>query len=471
MKKTIKIFAVITSIAFLLLAGCSGGGKTAKLELDRLQSNTGTFQFYDLAWESDPSTVQESLGITFGEPDTAGVFQIYRSESAYTWNNVIASLTCEYESDKLYTVTLLFMPEEAEREGFWSALKEELFHLYGTVEANTQTSTSDQLNISTESESYLWQDQDNGNTLISITNLSVNGKFKYIALRIYVLSEGGEKTADSPAETENLFQYALEIEDGVFAPRQVEFFTSMEEILRENGLYEDAVIDREGTKTVRTDTRINGFPYDAYAMYDFDKNIGDLLYQVRYFILVDEADAADIYHLLYEQAVSTMPEASGNSIEGIKGGVGASWKDTKRNHVGLSIDTFSARDEGSVIISLDIGVTPLAEPFMQAYGNVMEAEIAEVVSYDGLSELYDRGTLKLSGENSDSMIYINIQPDTIIQDADGKRLDFTELKEGQSIRAVTHPRASYSDPQTEAGGNTISEGEEHFWLCYEIIIL
>lgn len=94
-------------------------------------------------------------------------------------------------------------------------------------------------------------------------------------------------------------------------------------------------------------------------MYDFDKNIGDLLYQVRYFILVDEADAADIYHLLYEQAVSTMPEASGNSIEGIKDGVGASWKDTKRNHVGLSIDTFSARDEGSVIISLDIGVTPL----------------------------------------------------------------------------------------------------------------
>lgn len=118
MKKTIKISAVITSIAFLLLAGCSGGGKTAKLELDRLQNNTGTFQFYDLAWESDPSTVQESLDITFGEPDTAGGFRIYRSENAYTWNNINASITCEYESDKLYTVTLLFMPEETEREGF-----------------------------------------------------------------------------------------------------------------------------------------------------------------------------------------------------------------------------------------------------------------------------------------------------------------------------------------------------------------
>lgn len=137
----------------------------------------------------------------------------------------------------------------------------------------------------------------------------------------------------------------------------------------------------------------------------------------------------------------------------------------------LSIDTFSARDDGSVIISLDISVTPLAEPFMQAYGNVMEAEIAEVVSYDGLSELYDRGTLKLSGENSDSVICINIQPDTIIQDTDGKRLDFTELKEGQSIRVVALPGISHHDTQIDADSNTISEGEEHSWLCYEITIL
>lgn len=206
MRKAIKILAVISSITSLLLAGCSGSGKTARLEMARLQSDTGAFQFYDLEWESDPYTTQDSLGITFGEPDTAGEFQVYRTENAYTWNHVTASLTCEYESDKLYTVTLLFMPGEAEREGFWSALREELFHLYGTVEGNTQTSTSDQLNITTESESYLWQDQDSGNTLMSITNLSVNGKFKYIALRIYMLSEGDEKTTDSPAATENLFQ-------------------------------------------------------------------------------------------------------------------------------------------------------------------------------------------------------------------------------------------------------------------------
>lgn len=464
MRKVINILAFITGIVSLFLAGCSGSGKSISLELDRLQSDTGTFRFYDLAWESDPYTAQEALGITFGEPDTAGGFQVYRKENAYTWNNVNASITCEYESDKLYTVTLLFMPGETEREKFWQALKEELFHLYGTVDGNTQTSTSDQLNITTESESYLWQDQDSGSTLMSITNLSVNGKFKYIALKTDLMKS--DETADSP-ETENLFQYALEIEDGVFAPRQVKFFTSMEEILQANDLDQDAVIDRDGTKTVRTDTRINGFPYDAYAVFHFDENIGDLLYQVRYLILVDEADAADIYDLLYEQAASTMPEASGNTIEGIKDGIGASWEDKKLNQVGLSIDTYSARDDDSVIISLDIGVTPLAEPFMQVYGNVIEAEITKVVSYE--SELYNRGSLTVSSESSNHVI--SVQPETIIQDADGKQLDFTELREGQSIRAVALPGISHRDTQIDANGNTISEGESHFWLCYEITIL
>lgn len=187
MKKAITVLAVITSIVSMLMAGCADSKNVKSLEMDRLQSDIGAFQFYDLEWESHPDTAQEILGITFGQPDTAGGFQIYRAEDAYTWNNETASITCEYESDKLCTVTLLFMPEENKREEFWSDMKEELFNLYGTVEENVQTSTSEKLNITTENESCLWEDQGSGETLMSVSKLIVNGEFKYIALRVYMV--------------------------------------------------------------------------------------------------------------------------------------------------------------------------------------------------------------------------------------------------------------------------------------------
>ena len=187
MKKAVAVLAVITSIVSMIMVGCAEKENTNSLKMDRLQSDTEVFQFYDLEWESSPNTVQDILGITFGQPDTAGEFQIYRTENTYTWNNVAASITCEYKSDKLYTVTLLFMPEEVEREEFWSAIKEELFNLYGMVDGNVQTSASDNLNITTESENYLWEDQSSGNTLMSVSKFSVNGKFKYIKLSVCVI--------------------------------------------------------------------------------------------------------------------------------------------------------------------------------------------------------------------------------------------------------------------------------------------
>ena len=187
MKKTITVLAVITSIISIFIAGCTGKENTKNLEMGRLQNDTGAFQFYGLEWESNSDTAQNTLGISFEQPDTAGGFQIYRVEDAYTWHSQTASITCEYESDKLYSVTLLFMPEEGEREEFWSGIKEELFNLYGTVEENVQTSTSEKLNITTESESCLWEDQSNGDTLMSVSKFSTNDEFKYIALRVYMV--------------------------------------------------------------------------------------------------------------------------------------------------------------------------------------------------------------------------------------------------------------------------------------------
>ena len=71
MKKAVAVLAVITSIVSMLMVGCAEKENTNSLKMDRLQSDTGVFQFYDLEWESSPNTVQDILGIAFGQPDTA----------------------------------------------------------------------------------------------------------------------------------------------------------------------------------------------------------------------------------------------------------------------------------------------------------------------------------------------------------------------------------------------------------------
>ena len=358
MRKTVAVIAVIISIVSMFLAGCADNERAGILEMNRLQNDTGAFQFYDLEWESSPDMAQNILGITFEQPDTAGGFQIYRAENVYTWHNVTTSITCEYESDKLYAVTLRFMPQETDIEEFWSAMQKELSDLYGTVEGNIQTSNSEKLNITTENEYYLWEDQNGGDTLMSASKFSANEEFKYIALSVYVIrsERKDENTADSSV-TSNLFQYAIEIEDGVFSPREVDFFMSTEEVLQATGLNEYTVFDKDGGKLIRANTNISGFSDNIIMDYVFDDAIGNLLVTIRYVFEVDEAEAADIYNLLYEQAVSVMPEASGNTIEGIKDGIDVSWEDKEQNYVRLWFFNEGNSRPGAETIMLQIQAT------------------------------------------------------------------------------------------------------------------
>lgn len=149
----------------------------------------------------------------------------------------------------------------------------------------------------------------------------------------------GENTSDF-SETVNLFQHALEIEDGVFAPKEVDFFMSVDEVLQATGLNEDAVSeeDEDGNKRIITYVNIAGFSGDVMVIYGFSGHDGRL-YTVQYVFKVDEAEAADVHNLLYEQAASTMPEASGNTIEGIKDGADVSWEDKEQNYVRLYFST------------------------------------------------------------------------------------------------------------------------------------
>ena len=154
-------------------------------------------------------------------------------------------------------------------------------------------------------------------------------------LAVVFLCSCGESTTGSE-ETSNLFEYALEIEDGVFSPRQVDFFMSAEEVLQSAGLEEYTVIEKDGGKRIRTSVNIDGFPAPFVLDYVFSDAIGTRLTGVQYHLsIVNKEDADSVYSLLYEQAVSTMPEASGNTIEGISEGIDVAWEDKEQNNVWL----------------------------------------------------------------------------------------------------------------------------------------
>lgn len=200
-----------------------------------------------------------------------------------------------------------------------------------------------------------------------------------VLLIVVCLCSCGENTTES-AETSNLFEYALEIEDGVFSPRQVDFFMSAEEVLRAAGLEEYTVIEKDGGDLIKTSVNIAGFSSDITMYYVFDDAIGNLLCGVRYYLkIVDETATADVYDLLYEQAVSAMPDAPGNAIEGIKSGKDVAWEDKEQNYVWLTF--FHNKNSGSgtesEIITLQIVATSNASFVPEELKDILENSMLE----------------------------------------------------------------------------------------------
>lgn len=180
--------ALISSLILLMLVGCGASGKK-EVVLGELKNTEGDFQFSGLAWERSLAEVEEALGCTLS--DMGGVDEVreYKVEEPFFWKGMEGVMLCEFVQDKLNTVSIHFTSEEAGQEAFWEDLKSELCVLYGNVDENVQTSTAGDLQITTESVSYLWESASNRHTALSISKLSVNGQFRYIALNVYIVPE------------------------------------------------------------------------------------------------------------------------------------------------------------------------------------------------------------------------------------------------------------------------------------------
>ncbi len=184
MKKFVKM--LLCGMVVTLLAGCSGDGKY-EVDMKQLKNTVGEYQFQELAWDSSTSQVEELLDSTLESMGTAGKREAFLAENTFEWTDVEGDFTCEFEQGRLDSVSILFKPEEDGQEQFWKDIRKELFAIYGSVEADVRSSTSEEMQISTESETYLWEETVERRTAMTVSKLSVNGEFKYIALSVYVI--------------------------------------------------------------------------------------------------------------------------------------------------------------------------------------------------------------------------------------------------------------------------------------------
>lgn len=182
MRKHIKQLLIVVA-AVLLMTGC---GKQAKeVEIASFYHSDGYFQFGDMEWGSTEADAEKVLGLSFGKPMTApGGLKIYLESDVFSLEGLPANLLCEFKADKLSSVTLMFFPKEAQIEEFWSAVAEALMEQYGNVELIEESGYAEQLQIATESQTYLWERKGSPHTTVQLTKIMDNGEFKRIDLSV-----------------------------------------------------------------------------------------------------------------------------------------------------------------------------------------------------------------------------------------------------------------------------------------------
>lgn len=186
MKKSLKLF--ILCILTLIFTGCSGWKK--EISIDMLQNAAGEFRFGDVEWESSREEVETALDVTFKETvSVSEVHQAYMISDVFNLKGHAANLICEFERDKLTTVSFLIYPEEDNREAVWQEIQDELFEAYGSTEAVVQNSNSEELSLIMETETYLWEHNVNRHTALQLTKTNRNGESERIQLSVFLVTK------------------------------------------------------------------------------------------------------------------------------------------------------------------------------------------------------------------------------------------------------------------------------------------
>lgn len=195
-----------------------------------------------------------------------------------------------------------------------------------------------------------------------ISFIGIAGIIVAIAL-VLIIHQQDEETE----EYTNLFEYAVSLghKDWTYAPMQLEFGMSMEEVLETEGLNKTAILEDDSEVV-----------FVKYSVKNIPENIDELafckrfvvseeygLISVEYQLLVAEEDFKEVCSMLYEQAKSYMPVDEQVLIENMKDGKDVIWRsydeaDNLKSCVSFSADAVDESDRSKRIISLTIYIEP-----------------------------------------------------------------------------------------------------------------
>ena len=142
-------------------------------------------------------------------------------------------------------------------------------------------------------------------------------------------------------ETTNLFEYVINIEEGLYSPQKVEFLASPEEVLEANKNRE--VSEQTNPEGYAFKGKVfDGISGDVTECYNFENDkLVSVEYTVNYDETMSEAEFEAVCNTLYDMAVEYMPKSafSKNGHEPIKEGGSIIWYDIGGNRAYLSFFT------------------------------------------------------------------------------------------------------------------------------------
>ncbi len=100
----------------------------------------------------------------------------------------------------------------------------------------------------------------------------------------------------------------------------------------------------------------------------------------------------------------------------------------------------------------------------------VEGEIIDILFFD--KDDTSAVLLDVIQDGKQDKDQIWLQKDTAIFDKNGKKLDFLDLKKGQSIKATTRSEVLYDNPQIDVSGSVVDGDTSNiYWRCYDVTIL
>lgn len=156
----------------------------------------------------------------------------------------------------------------------------------------------------------------------------------------------------------NLLEYGIEINNDIFAPTQVEFGMTIDEVLKAKSLDSKAYSEDEvlGKRIIQT-VNIANLSDEMTVIYTFDK--GKLVF-VEYVIAASDAEKTTVCNSLYTQLTKKLPTPAMNTLEDVKKGKNTVlWIDKEKNSISVSFP-ITLNDEPNAII-LSIGVADISK--------------------------------------------------------------------------------------------------------------